>query len=127
MLTLLERDRFIFANQRRMLISLSPYFTTQTVTPETSAFMSVHNSTLTSNSVTVGAFGKNAVIEVYVNGVQANLVLGAAPAFALATIVPNWVDNSWVFVSVNVLSTSGNGGYLGLYIVEDPLTSVLLP
>ena len=45
MLTLLERDRFIFANQRRMLTSLSPFFTTNTVSADTAAILYVHNST----------------------------------------------------------------------------------
>jgi hypothetical protein len=127
MLTLLERDRFIFANQRRMLTSLSPFFTTNTASADIAAVLYVHNSKLTENAVTVGVYGLNAIVIVDVNNVTSTVTLGAAPAFAVVGIVPNWTDDTWVAVGVTVQSTSGTGGYYGLYILEDPLTEPTLP
>lgn len=127
MVTLLERDRFIFATQRRMLTSLSPFFTTNTASADAAAIVQVHNSKLTENAVTVGVYGLNAIVYVTVNGVTATITLGAAPAFAVVGIVPNWTDDTWVLVLVTVQSTSGTGGYYGLYILEDPLTEPTLP
>lgn len=127
MLQLLERDRFIFANQRRMLTSLSPFLTTNTVSADFAALLSVHNSLLTENAVTVGVFGLNAIVNVSVNGVLSVITLGAAPAFAVVGIVPAWTDDSWITVIVTVQSTSGTGGYYGLYILEDPLKEPTLP
>ena len=127
MLTLLERDRFIFANQRRMLTSLSPFFTTNTASADIAAVLYVHNSKLTENAVTVGVYGLNAIVIVEVNGVTSTVTLGAAPAFAVVGIVPNWTDDTWVAVGVTVQSTSGTGGYYGLYILEDPLKEPTLP
>ena len=127
MVTLLERDRFIFATQRRMLTSLSPFFTTNTVSADIAAVLYVHNSKLTENAVTVGVYGLNAIVIVEVNGVTSTVTLGAAPAFAVVGIVPNWTDDTWVAVGVTVQSTSGTGGYYGLYILEDPLTEPTLP
>ena len=127
MLTLLERDRFIFANQRRMLTSLSPFFTANTASADTAAIVQVHNSKLTENAVTFGVYGYNAIVTVTVNGVTATVTLGAAPDFAVAGIVPGWTDDKWVTVIVEVQSTSGTGGYKGLYILEDPLKEATLP
>jgi len=127
MLTLLERDRFIFSNQRRMLTSLSPFFTTNTASSDTAAVLLVHNSKLTQNAVKVGVFGYDSKVDVYVNGVSATITLGAAPDFALATIVPGWTDDTWVEVIVLVQSTSGKGGYYGLYILESPISEANLP
>lgn len=127
MLTLLERDRFIFAKQRRMLTSLSPFFTTNTVSADTAAVLYVHNSKLTENAVTVGVYGLNATVTVTVNAVPSIITLGAAPAFAVVGIVPAWTDDNWVAVGVTVQSTSGTGGYYGLYILEDPLQEATLP
>lgn len=127
MLTIIERDRFIFSNQRRMLTSLSPFFTTNTASSDIAAILLVHNSKLTQNAVKVAVFGYDAKVDVYVNGVAASISLGAAPDFDLATIVPNWTDDTWVQVIVQVQSTSGNGGYYGLYILESPLNEANLP
>jgi len=127
MLTLLERDRFIFANQRRMLTSLSPFFTTNTASFDNAALMYVHNSKLTENAVTFGVYGYNAIVYVAVNGVSTTVTLGVAPDFAVAGIVPGWTDDKWVSVFVGVKSTSGTGGYYGLYILEDPLRVATLP
>jgi hypothetical protein len=127
MLTLLERDRFIFANQRRMLTSLSPFFTANTASADTAAIVQVHNSKLTENAVTFGVYGYNAIVTVTVNGVTVTVTLGAAPDFAVAGIVPGWTDDTWVTVIVQVQSTSGTGGYKGLYILEDPLKEATLP
>jgi len=127
MVTLLERDRFIFANQRRMLTSLSAFFTANTASADTAAIVWVHNSKLTENAVTVGVYGLNAIVIVVVNGVTSTITLGAAPAFAVVGIVPAWTDDTWVQVAVTVQSTSGTGGYYGLYILEDPLTAATLP
>lgn len=127
MQTLLERDRFIFANQRRMLISLSPFFTTNTASADVAAILWVHNSKLTENAVTVGVYGLNAKVIVSVNGVNVTVTLGAAPDFAVVGIGPAWTDDTWVGVIVTVQSTSGTGGYYGLYILEDPLKEATLP
>lgn len=127
MLTLLERDRFIFANQRRMLTSLSPFFTANTASSDLAAVVQVHNSKLTENAVTVGVYGLNAIVTVSVNGVSTTITLGAAPAYGIAGIIPAWTDDTWVSVIVGVQSTSGTGGYYGLYILEDPLKEPTLP
>jgi hypothetical protein len=124
MLTLLERDRFVFAKQRRMLTSLSPFFTTNTASFDDAAVLYVHNSKLTENSVTFGVFGFNAIVYVAVNGVSTTVTLGAAPDSAVASIIPAWTDDTWVTVRVAVKSTSGTGGYNGLYILEDALTTL---
>jgi hypothetical protein len=127
MLTLLERDRFIFANQRRMLTSLSPFFTTNTASFDNAASLYVHNSKLTENAVTVGVYGLNAIVFVGVSSGSTTITLGAAPAFAVVGIGPAWTDDTWIPVSVAVKSTSGTGGYYGLYILEDPLKEATLP
>ena len=127
MLTLLERDRFIFANQRRMLTSLSPFFTTNTVSADVAAIVQVHNSKLTQDSVRIGVYGLNAKVDVTVNGVTVNVTLGAAPAFDVVDIAPGWTDDTWVGVIVTVQSTSGTGGYYGLYILENRLKEATLP
>jgi hypothetical protein len=127
MLTLLERDRFVFAKQRRMLTSLSPFFTANTASADAAAILYVHNSKLTRNLVRFGVFGFNAIVIVAVNGVTSTQTLGAAPAFASATITPGWTDDTWVQVIVTVQSTSGTGGYYGLYIIESPLLEADLP
>ena len=124
MLTLLERDRFVFANQRRMLTSLSPFFTANTASADVAAIVQVHNSKLTEGSVTFGVFGFNAIVIVSVNGVLSTQTLGAAPDSAVASIVPAWTDDTWVTIVVTVQSTSGTGGYNGLYILEDALTAL---
>ena len=127
MLTLLERDRFVFAKQRRMLTSLSPFFTANTVAPDIAAVLQVHNSKLTENAVTFGVFGFNAIVRVSVNAVTTTVTLGAAPDFAVAGISPVWTNDTWCQVIVDVQSTSGTGGYYGLYILEDALTAATLP
>jgi len=127
MVTLLERDRFVFANQRRMLTSLSAFFTANTASADTAAIVWVHNSKLTENKVTYGVFGYNATVIVAVNGQTSTANLGAAPAFAVTSFSPSWTDDTWCQVIVTVQSTSGTGGYYGLYILEDPLTAATLP
>jgi len=122
--TILQRDRFIFAYKRRMLTSLSPFFTSNTTTVDAAASLWVHNSQITSNSVTVVCYGLNADVTVYVNAVSTSQTLGAAPANFVATIVPGWTDNSWVEIKVEVQANAANGGYYGLYIFEDPLTTL---
>jgi hypothetical protein len=124
---LLERDRFIFANQRRMLTSLSPFFTANTVSADAAAILYVHNSKLTENAVTFGVYGFNAIVFVAIDSVTATVTLGAAPDSAVASIVPAWTDDTWVAIAVTVQSTSGTGGYYGLYILEDPLLEATLP
>jgi hypothetical protein len=126
MLTLLERDRFIFANQRRMLTSLSPFFTASAGYVK-AAVLWVHNSKLTQDKVTAVAFGYNANVKITVNGVTATEALGTAPDFFTTNIVPGWTDDTWVEILVEVQSTSGTGGYKGLYILEDPLLEATLP
>ena len=91
------------------------------------AFLYVHNSKLTRNLVRFGVYGLNAIVIVAVNGVTSTQTLGAAPAFATATIVPAWTDDTWVQVIVTVQSTSGTGGFYGLYILESPLLEADLP
>lgn len=122
--TILQRDRFIFAYKRRMLASLSPFFTSNTTTVDLAASLSVHNSQITENSVTVVCYGLNADVTVYVNAVSTTQTLGAAPAFFVATIVPAWTDDTWVEMKVEVQANAANGGYYGLYIYEDALTTL---
>jgi hypothetical protein len=122
--TILQRDRFIFAYKRRMLTSLSPFFTSNTTTVDLAASLWVHNSLITENSVTVVCYGLNADVTVYVNGVSTTQTLGAAPASFSTTIVPGWTDDTWVEIKVEVQANAANGGYYGLYIFEDPLTSL---
>ena len=122
--TILQRDRFIFAYKRRMLTSLSPFFTSNTTTVDLAASLWVHNSQITSNSVTVVCYGLNADVTVYVNAVSTSQTLGAAPANFVATIVPAWTDDTWVEIKVEVQANAANGGYYGLYIFEDPLTTL---
>ena len=122
--TILQRDRFIFAYKRRMLTSLSPFFTSNTTTVDLAASLWVHNSQITSNSVTVVCDGLNADVTVYVNAVSTSQTLGAAPANFVATIVPAWTDDTWVEIKVEVQANAANGGYYGLYIFEDPLTTL---
>lgn len=122
--TILQRDRFIFAYKRRMLASLSPFFTSNTTTVDLAATMWVHNSQITANEVTVVCYGLNADVTVYVNGVSATNTLGAAPAAFVATIVPAWTDDTWVEIKVEVQASAANGGYYGLYIFESPLPTL---
>jgi hypothetical protein len=122
--TILQRDRFIFAYKRRMLTSLSPFFTSNTTTVDLAASLWVHNSLITENSVTVVCYGLNADVTVYVNGVSTTQTLGAAPASFSTTIVPAWTDDTWVEIKVEVQANAANGGYYGLYIYEDALTSL---
>ena len=122
--TILQRDRFIFAYKRRMLVSLSPFFTSNTTTVDAAATMWVHNSQITANSVTVVCYGLNADVTVYVNAVSTTQTLGAAPANFVATIVPAWTDDTWVEIKVEVQANAANGGYYGLYIFEDALTTL---
>jgi hypothetical protein len=122
--TILQRDRFIFAYKRRMLVSLSPFFTSNTTTVDAAATMWVHNSQITENRVTVVCYGLNSDVTVYVNGVSATNTLGAAPAAFVAAIVPAWTDDTWVEIKVEVQANAANGGYYGLYIFEDPLTTL---
>ena len=122
--TILQRDRFIFAYKRRLLVSLSPFFTSNTTTVDLAATMWVHNSVITANSVTVVCYGLNADVTVYVNAVSTAQTLGAAPANFVATIVPAWTDDTWVEIKVEVQANAANGGYYGLYIFEDPLTTL---
>jgi len=122
--TILQRDRFIFAYKRRMLASLSPFFTSNTTTVDLAASLWIHNSQITSNSVTVVCYGLDADVTVYVNAVSTSQTLGAAPANFVATIVPAWTDDTWVEIKVEVQANAANGGYYGLYIFEDPLTTL---
>jgi hypothetical protein len=122
--TILQRDRFIFAYKRRMLTSLSPFFTSNTTTVDVAASLWVHNSQITSNSVAICCYGLNADVTVYVNGVSFTATLGAAPAYFAFTIVPAWTDDTWVEIKVEVQANAANGGYYGLYIFEDPLTTL---
>ena len=122
--TILKRDRFVFAYRRRMLTSLSPFFTTNAATYDLAASMWVHNSQITDNSVTVVCYGYDADVTVYVNAVSTTQTLGAAPSFFVATIVPAWTDDTWVEIKVEVQATAATGGYSGLYIYEDELSSL---
>jgi len=122
--TILQRDRFIFAYKRRMLVSLSPFFTSNTTTFDNAALMWVHNSQITENSVGIVCYGLNADVNVSVNGVSTTQTLGAAPSNFAATIVPAWTDDTWVEIKVDVQATAANGGYYGLYIYEDALTTL---
>ena len=122
--TILQRDRFIFAYKRRMLVSLSPFFTSNTTTVDLAATMWVHNSQITENSVTFIIYGFDADVTVYVNGVSMTLTLGPAPAAVGASIVPAWTDDTWVEIKVEVQASAANGGYYGLYIFEDPLSTL---
>ena len=122
--TILQRDRFIFAYKRRMLVSLSPFFTSNTTTYDAAATMWVHNSQITANSVTVVCYGLNSDVTVYVNAVSTTGTLGAAPDFFNAGIVPAWTDNTWVEIKVEVQANAANGGYYGLYIFENELTTL---
>ena len=122
--TILQRDRFIFAYKRRMLVSLSPFFTSNTTTVDLAATMWVHNSQITANSVTIVCYGLNADVTVYVNAVSITDTLGAAPAHFVTTIVPAWTDDTWVEIKVEVQANPANGGYYGLYIFEDHLTTL---
>jgi hypothetical protein len=74
--------------------------------------------------VTVVCYGLNADVTVYVNGVSTTQTLGAAPASFSTTIVPAWTDDTWVEIKVEVQANAANGGYYGLYIYEDALTSL---
>lgn len=121
---ILGRDRFIFAYRRRMLASLSPFFTSNTTTVDLAATMWVHNSQITENSVTVVCYGYDADVTVYVNAVSTTQTLGAAPSFFVATIVPAWTDDTWVEIKVEVQANAATGGYSGLYIFEDALTTL---
>jgi len=125
--TILQRDRFIFAYKRRMLASLSPFFTSNTTTVDLAATLLVHNSQITSNNVTVVCYGLNADVTVYVNGVSTSQTLGAAPANFVANIVPGWTNDTWVEITVEVQANAANGGYYGLYIYEDHLQEANLP
>jgi hypothetical protein len=121
--TILQRDRFVFAYRRRMLCSLSPFFTTSAIYVE-SAKMWVHNSQITSNSVQVVCYGANANVRTKINGVTTITALGAAPAHFTIQVVPGWVDDSWIEVFVEVAATAASGGYNGLYIYENALTTL---
>jgi len=122
--TILQRDRFIFAYKRRMLASLSPFFTSNTTTVDLAASLWVHNSQITSNNVIFVCYGLNADVTVYVNAVSITQTLGAAPSNFTANIVPAWSDDTWVEVKVEVQANAANGGYYGLYIYEDALTTL---
>jgi len=122
--TILQRDRYIFAYRRRMLASLSPFFTSNTTTVDLAATLWVHNSQITSNSVFVVCYGLNADVTIYVNGVSTSQNLAAAPANFVANIVPGWTDDTWVEIKVEVQANAANGGYYGLYIFEDALTTL---
>jgi len=125
--TILQRDRFIFAYKRRMLTSLSPFFTSNTTTVDLAAALWVHNSQITSNSVTVVCYGLNADVTVYVNAVSTSQTLGAAPANFVVTLSPGWTNDTWVEIKVEVQANAANGGYYGLYIYEDHLQEADLP
>ena len=115
---LLERDRFLFANQRRMLTSLAPFWTANTGSYDTAAQLYVHNSKLTEGTVTFVAFGYNANLKVTINGVVTTVTLGSAPSFVVQAVTPGWTDDSWIAIEVQVQSTSGTGGYYGLYVLS---------
>ena len=125
--TILQRDRFIFAYKRRMLASLSPFFTSNTTTVDLAATLWVHNSQITSDNVVVVCYGFDADVTVYVNAVSSSQTLGAAPSKIVDTIVPGWTDDTWVEIKVEVQANAANGGYYGLYIYEDHLQEADLP
>ena len=125
--TLLERDRFVFAKNRRMLASFSRFLTTNTATYDTAARMWVHNSLLTEGTVSAACFGQRASVKITINGVTVTSALVGTNAFFFASITPAWTDNTWVEVKVEVKSTSGTGGFFGLYLLEDALTEPNLP
>lgn len=122
--TILQRDRFIFAYRRRMLASLSPFFTSNTTTVDLAATMWVHNSQITSNTVVICCYGYDADVTVYVNAVPTTLTLGAAPSAVVTPMTPAWTDDTWVEIKVEVQATAATGGYSGLYIFEDFLTTL---
>jgi hypothetical protein len=125
--TILQRDRFIFACKRRMLASLSPFFTSNTTTVDLAATLWVHNSQITSNNVGVVCYGLNADVTVYVNAVSTSQTLVAAPAYFAVLLAPGWTDDTWVEIKVEVQANAANGGYYGLYIYEFPLDEADLP
>jgi len=127
MAQLLERDRFLFANQRRMLTSLAPFWTANTGSFDVAAVLFVHNSKLTEGTVTFVTFGYNANVKVTINGVAVTVTLAGAPDFVVQAVTPGWTDDTWIPIEVRVQSTSGTGGYYGLYVLEDPLTAGSLP
>lgn len=122
--TILQRDRFVFAYRRRMLTSLSPFFTTNAATYDLAASMWVHNSQITNNSVTVVCYGYDADVKVTINGVTTTQTLGAAPSNFVAVIVPGAPDDSWFELKVEVQANAATGGYSGLYVYEDELSSL---
>ena len=122
--TILQRDRFVFAYRRRMLTSLSPFFTANAATYDVAASMWVHNSQITDNSVTVVCYGYDADVKVTINGVTTTQTLGAAPANFIVTIAPGAADDSWFELKVEVQATAATGGYSGLYVYEDELSSL---
>ena len=122
--TILERDRFIFAKQRRVLTSLSPFWTANTGGYDLATQVWVHNSKLTEGSVTIGAYGYNANVKVTVNGVTVTLTLTTAPSYIFSSLATGWPDDTWSGIEVSVQSTSGTGGYFGLYILEDALSAL---
>jgi len=122
--TILQRDRFIFAYRRRMLTSLSPFFTTNAATYDLAASMWVHNSQITNNSVTVVCYGYDADVKVTINGVTTTQTLGAAPSNFVAFVAPGAADDSWFELKVEVQANAATGGYSGLYVYEGALSSL---
>jgi len=121
---ILNRDRFVFAYRRRMLTSLSPFFTTNAATYDLAASMWVHNSQITSNSVFVSCYGYDADVKITINGVTTTQTLAAGPSFFQATINPGAADDSWFELKVEVQANAATGGYSGLYVYEDELSSL---
>jgi len=127
LLTLIERDRYLIVNQRRLLCSCGPVMTTSTL-GQAGFILSVHNSAITSNKVQVAISGFDADVIVTVDaGNTGTLSLGATFDTAYVNFAPNWTDDTWFQVIVQVDATGAPGtlsGVFGVYILEDKLSSL---
>ena len=127
LLTLIERDRYLIVNQRRLLCSCGPVMTTSTL-GQAGFILSVHNSALTSNKVQVAISGFDADVTVTVGaGNTGTLSLGATFDTAYVGFAPNWLDDKWVTVTIQVDATGAPGtlsGVFGVYILEEKLSSL---
>ena len=127
LLTLIERDRYLIVNQRRLLCSCGPVMTTSTL-GQAGFVLSVHNSAITSNKVQVAISGFDADVIVTVDaGNTGTLSLGATFDTAYVNFAPNWTDDTWFQVIVQVDATGAPGtlsGVFGVYILEDNLSSL---
>jgi hypothetical protein len=127
LLTLIERDRYVIVNQRRLLCSCGPLMTTSTL-GQAGFLLSVHNSALTSNGVQVAVSGFDADVTVTVDaGNTGTLSLGATFDTAYVNFAPNWTDDTWFQVIIQVDATGAPGtlsGVFGVYVFESPLASL---